>query len=103
MTIAYMAGAQDTQAEIGKLRAQHHTDQNLIDAANASAQRAIAERDALRAANKDLQDWYDAAITDARRYQWLAESPWPKQTLKYALDAAIDKAMEAGNGEGASL
>jgi len=65
MTIAYMAGAQDTQAEIGKLRAQHHTDQNLIDAANASAQRAIAERDALRAANKDLQDWYDAAITDA--------------------------------------
>jgi len=41
--------------------------------ADGMALKIAEERDALRAANKDLQDWYDAAIADAKRYKHLRD------------------------------
>ena len=92
----------------------HHTERNAWwDVARAAIdserglkdeiERMTAERDALKAANQDLQDWYDAASADAKRYQWLRKTTsWVSskgsridvRKSPELWDAAIDAAMK---------
>ena len=92
------------QAEINERAEDAHANAILLESARAAGFRLQAERDAIKAANRDLQDWYDAAIADAKRYQWLRQNYDDShvmlgdnhncELMMYEeLDAAIDKAM----------
>jgi len=77
-------------------------------AMRSEVERLKAERVSLKTANRDLQDWYDAAIADAKRYKWLRTKHDSKDDVTLwhvrgklgepifagGLDSAIDAAMK---------
>jgi len=74
---------------------------DVIDSYKEQVDALTAERDELRAANKDLQAWYDAASADAKRYQavrrgkkWSVIDGIGNELRAEKLDAAIDAAMK---------